>query len=148
MYFEAGTPRTAHRALGQVFEKLSGEILICDPYYGMGSLLRLDLLTHCAGIKFLTRQQGGGEPLTVQRAFEEWKRQYPIVDFRRYAGNDLHDRFVLADDQLILIGHGLKDLGNKDSFIICVDRDLAADLLTSVRTSFDSKWARAVSFVT
>jgi hypothetical protein len=36
----------------------------------MGSLLRLDLLTHCSSIRFLTRQAGRGESATVQKAFD------------------------------------------------------------------------------
>jgi hypothetical protein len=144
---EAGTPRTAHLALRDIFKNLAGDLRVCDPYYGMGSLLRLDLLTHCASIKFLTRQPGSGEPPTLQKAFQDWKRQYPIVESRRHNGSDLHDRYVLSDDQLILIGHGLKDVGNRESFIIGLDKTLAGDLLEGARASFDTRWANAAAFV-
>jgi hypothetical protein len=145
---KAGTPRTAHLRLEEIFKNLAGEIRVCDPYYGMGSLLRLDLLRQCSPINVLTRQPGANEPPTLQRALEEWKREHGAVDFRRYSGTDVHDRFVLADDQLILIGHGLKDIGNKDSFVICIPKHVSGDLLTNVRVSFDAKWQNAHSFVT
>jgi hypothetical protein len=59
----------------------------------------------------------------------------------------LHDRFVLSDDKIIILGHGLKNICNKESFIICLDKELAGDVLTSVRASFEAKWQNAVSFV-
>jgi hypothetical protein len=69
------------------------------------------------------------------------------VDFCRHAGGDLDDRYVLADDQIVQMGHGLKDVGNKDSFIVSLDKILAGDLLASVRASFDAKWQNAIAFV-
>ncbi|HUX87586.1 MAG TPA: hypothetical protein VMW65_11335, partial [Chloroflexota bacterium] len=109
--------------------------------------LRLDLLEHCSPIRFLTRQPDPNETQTLPRALSEWKREHGDVEFRRHTGRDLHDRFVLSDDELILLGHGLKDVGNKDSFIIRIGRDLADDLIDTVRSSFESKWQAATLIV-
>ena len=43
-FIESGQPRTAHLKLADIFQDVTGEIRICDPYYGTGSLLRLDLI--------------------------------------------------------------------------------------------------------
>jgi hypothetical protein len=143
-FVEAGTPRTAHLQLNDIFRPLSGEIRICDPYYGMGSLLRLDLLQQCRPIRFLTQNPDRNEAQILPKALQEWKYQHGNVEFRRHNGHDLHDRFVLASSELILLGHGLKDVGNKDSFIIRIRSELAADLIDSVRDSFDNKWQLAI----
>ena len=140
---EAGTPRTAHLAIADIFSELTGELCICDPYYGSGSLLRLDLLKHCRPIRFLTRNPEQSEAQTLSRALQEWKQQHGDIEWRRHTGTELHDRFVLASDELVLMGHGLKDVGNKDSFIVRLSRDVADDTIAAVRTSFDVKWIAA-----
>ena len=146
VFVEAGTPRTAHLRLEEIFRKLSGEVLVCDPYYGRGSLYRLDLLDHCSPIRFLTQKPDQNETQTLPTALSEWKRQHGNVEFRRHTGRDLHDRFVLTDDELIMLGHGLKDIGGKDSFIIRIGRDVAGDTIDTVRNSFESKW-QAAAFI-
>lgn len=65
----------------------------------------------------------------------------------RVAANagDLHDRYVLSDAKILIVGHGLKDIGGKESFIIMLPRALAADLLGDVERSFDAKWSKATA---
>jgi hypothetical protein len=140
---EAGKPRTAHLALTELFNTVSGEIRICDPYYGTGSLVRLDLLTHCSPIRFLTKKANSAEASHLPRYLQEWKQQHGAVEFRKAAGQELHDRYLLSDAELIILGHGLKDVGNKDSFVIRIPHSLAPDMLVSVRTSFDQRWQSA-----
>lgn len=146
-FVEAGAPRTVHMRLQDIFRQLSGEICICDPYYGMGSLLRLDLLQHCSPIKFLTQNPDRNEKLTLPKALQEWKSQHGDIEFRRNGGQDLHDRYVLAHNELILLGHGLKDVGKKDSFIICITCESADDLIKDIRNSFYTKWKSATLIV-
>lgn len=141
-FVQAGKPRTAHLLLKDVFTKLSGHIRICDPYYGKGSLLRLDLLTHCGPIQFLTREPGGGETTTLPQEIREYQKQYS-VRFRLLQGKDLHDRYLLTSDELILLGHGLKDIGGRESFLVRLSESMCSDLIEQVRQSFDDKWSNA-----
>jgi hypothetical protein len=143
IFIEAGSPRTAHIELKVLFGKLQGLVRICDPYYGTGSLLRLDLLTHCASVRFLTKNPDSKEKLIIGKAITEFVAQYPQFEFRTHLGGDLHDRFVLTDRELIILGHGMKDIGGKDSFIIILKRELANDIIDQVKESFDQKWSKA-----
>jgi hypothetical protein len=79
------------------------------------------------------------------RALQEWKQQHGATEFRESGGTDLHDRYILSDAELILMGHGLKDVGNKDSFVVRIPSSLAPDVVGSVRSSFDQKWANGNS---
>jgi hypothetical protein len=142
-FIEAGKPRTAHLELAKLFTSLAGDLRICDPYYGSGSLLRLDLLKHCNSIKFLTRNPDSAERTTLPRALVEFVKEHLHVEFRQHKAKDLHDRFILSDSELILLGHGLKDVGNKDSFVVRIDRHLASDMLDALQVSFDTKWQAA-----
>lgn len=142
-FVEAGQPRTAHLELAELFNGVSGEIGICDPYYGTGSLFRLDLLEHCSPIRFLTKNADPNEAAILSRALREWKRQHGATEFRKNSGSELHDRYIITDAELILLGHGLKDVGNKDSFVVRIPTSLAADTVQGVRDSFEQKWASA-----
>jgi len=140
---EAGKPRTAHLDLSAFLAKISGHVRICDPYYGTGSLLRLDGLRNCRPVQFLTHTADGKERSYLPKALTDFIRERPEFEFRRHRARDLHDRFVLTDDELILLGHGLKDIGNKESFVIRLDRNIAGDMMETVRSSFDHKWQAA-----
>ena len=142
-FIRTGTPWSAHITLEELFTDLSDAVCICDPYYGIGSLLRLSLLRRCSPIRFLTQQPDHKEGQRLDRAIQEWKTEHGNTEFRCHQGRDLHDRFVLTNDELVLLGHGLKDIGNKDSFIVKIHSSLAPDLLETVRESFEAKWQGA-----
>jgi len=93
---------------------------------------------------FLTQKPDAGERSFLTRAVTEFQRQYPFVSIRLDQTGTLHDRYILSDNQLILLGHGLKDIGNKDSFFIRLPDTMAADLIGTVRDTFDEKWSRSV----
>lgn len=140
---EAGKPRTAYVELSRLFCGLTGTVRVCDPYYGTGSLLRLDLLAHCTEVRFLTRTPDSGERTILPRAISEFRREHPNTDFRSTGSSDFHDRFILSDNELIILGHGLKDLGNKESFIIKLPAVIASDVIDAALDSFNRKWATA-----
>lgn len=142
---EAGKPRTAHVEMDKVFESLTGVIRVCDPYYGTGSLLRLDLLTKYSDVRFLTKTPDSGEKAILPRAIAEFKKEHPQVQFRYINSSDMHDRYLVTDTEIILLGHGLKDLGNKESFIVRLPSVLAQDVITSAIRAFDEKWYLASS---
>jgi hypothetical protein len=143
-FVEAGKPRTAHLALQPILQSLIGELRICDPYYGCGSLLRLDGITD-RPIRFLTHTPDKVElnQGLLPKAIAEFTTEHPNVEFRKCVGNDVHDRFVVCPTDLILLGHGLKDVGNKDSFVVRLGREIAADTIDQVIQAFDAKWVKA-----
>jgi hypothetical protein len=140
---EAGKPRTAHLEVTKLLQALSGEVRICDPYYGSGSLLRLDALTSATSVMFLTQNPDSKEKTHLPRALKEFATERPHFMFREHAGKDLHDRYAVTADELILLGHGLKDIGNKESFVVRLERALAGDTIDALRDSFDQKWQAA-----
>ena len=142
---EAGKPRTAHVELTRLLSDIEGIVRVCDPYYGTGSLLRLDLLKRCRELRFLTRTPDSSEKTFLPRAISEFRREHPQVDFRCSTSADFHDRFILSDAEIVILGHGLKDLGNKESFVIRLPVALARDVISAARESFDQKWEKATS---
>jgi len=44
---------------------------------------------------------------------------------------------------MFLLGHGLKDIGGKESFVIRLNKELAPNLIKDVRSKFDERWKLA-----
>jgi hypothetical protein len=42
---------------------------------------------------------------------------------------------------MLLLGHGLKDIGGKESSVVRLNKTLVPDLTASLGNSFDSLWA-------
>ena len=137
---EGGQPRTARIRLGEVLVTLKGRVRICDAYFGLRTLDSLDHIPKSCAIQFLTAKIT--DPLTkVQGSVRDFVKEHPGSEFKTASNpSELHDRYVLAADMLLILGHGLKDIGGKESFIIRIGRDLAPNLLKEVGNAFDVRW--------
>jgi len=137
---EKNQPRSARFELGDILKTLNGVVRICDPYYGVRTLDLLDNIPTKSKVQFLTSKTNeAGRKL--QGAMKDFKKERPNVEFRlarRSAG--LHDRFVITNNLILILGHGLKDVGGKESFIIRLDKELVPDLIEETKQSFDAKW--------
>ncbi len=142
-YVAANSAYQAHEEIAEIFQSLTGEVCVCDPYYGAGSLARLAELSGCTSVRFLTKTPDRNEKSYLPRRIQEFRKTHGHIEFRKYPGSDLHDRFVLTDSEFIILGHGIKDIGGKDSFVVRIQRDIAEDTIDSVRKAFDAKWCAA-----
>ena len=129
--------------MAALFKELRGELCVCDPYYGTGSLVRLSGLIHCQPIRFLTQRADSKEQSFIGKALKEFTDQYAHVQFRQCASKDLHDRYLLTETELVILGHGLKDIGGKDSFVIRLDTNICEDVIKTLSQSFNEKWSLA-----
>lgn len=143
LYVEGYKPRTARLELAEILADLRGTVRISDPYYGVRSLESLELIPEKCTVRFLTgRTNEGAARLTGP--MKDFNRERPNIEMRVAAQpQDLHDRYVLSDKKLLLVGHGFKDIGSKESFVMVIPRTLAANLLADVQRSFDQRWATA-----
>jgi hypothetical protein len=138
---EQGQPRTARLLLAEVLGQMSDMVRVCDPYYGVKSLDSLDHIPRNSPIRFLTqRTNEAGRKL--QGALRDFKAERPNAEFRAAPNNaGLHDRYIATKNILLILGHGLKDIGGKESFVIRLDRALIPDLLKGTIASFEGVWA-------
>ena len=142
---EAGRPRSARKHLTELLASLSGTVRICDPWYGLRSLDALAMLPAKCDVRFLTSQTNE-KAVSLAGPVADFKREHPNVELRVTSlPSPLHDRYVLTADELLLLGQGVKDIGNKESFIVGISSDYAADLLQETLTSFDSNWSKATT---
>jgi len=137
---EKNQPRTARQEISDIFKNLVGIVRICDPYYGIRTLDSLDYFPLQTDVKFLTSKTNEtGRKL--QGEMNDFKKERPNVEFRTVGKNaGLHDRFVVTNKMLLILGHGLKDIGGKESFVIRLEKDLVPDLIKETTRAFDLRW--------
>lgn len=146
IYIESGRPRSAKKELSEVFRGLTGTIRILDTYFGEKSFDVLELLDQALNIRFLSKTLSGSKS-KVKSVYSDFQIEYANFEFRLIApSTKVHDRYVITDDSIIFIGHGLKDIGNSQSFIIRLNNNIAPDLLDQVKKEFDKMWDNARPF--
>ena len=141
-YFEPDTRYTAKRLLkNQVFSDLKGSLKIVDPYC---SERTLDVLASLKSrpTKVLTRLENlrDREKGKFVREVADFKTENPNVEFRNYPNADIHDRYMISEDKVILIGHSIKDLGAKESFAVVLARENYREIYEALNSNFTSRW--------
>jgi len=141
-YFEPDHKYSTKRMLSKIIlEELEGELKIVDPYC---SERTLDILKDLQNkpIKFLTRTQNLHEKEKDRflRELQDFKSEFQSIEFRDYPFTDIHDRYVISENSLIILGHSLKDLGSKESFAIVLNKETSRNVVEALIENFDRRW--------
>ena len=126
---------TRIREIEDILAGLRGVLSICDPYVDARTL---DFVAECrraSAIRLLTVTIT--KPGRFGRDLAAFNREHTgVLEVRVAAQKDLHDRYVVHDDGLLLLGTSLNGLARKQSFVVALGSDLRAD----VCAAFDSRW--------
>jgi hypothetical protein len=139
LYIEGGKPFSTRKKLDEIFQELKGDICICDKYFGERSFDIISKLPKGSKLKFLTSILSDSL-LKIKSIQIDFQKEYPKSEFRVYPNKDLHDRYIVTTNTLLIIGHGIKDIGNKESFIIIIDSSIGQDTINTMNTVFNNKW--------
>lgn len=145
VYFEPGKPYTSKRLLSRnILGSLKGELRIVDPYR---SERTLDILRDIGNehVKFLTRLDNIREKEKERflRELQDFKSEKAKIEFRNYPNTDIHDRYIISSDSLVVLGHSIKDLGAKESFAITLNKDASKNIVEAVAENFDRRWKQS-----
>jgi hypothetical protein len=146
-YFEPGQKYSSKRLLTKnILGGLSGELKIVDPYCGERTL---DCLRDIKGniVKFLTRAENlpQKERDHFLRELQDFKSENPSMEFRSCPNTDLHDRYIVSPNSLVLLGHSIKDLGGKESFAIVLSEESCKNVLEALNENFDRRWKQSTN---
>jgi hypothetical protein len=144
-YCEPDSKFTAKKFLkNQIFESLKGDLKIVDPYC---SERTLDILSDLKNrdVKFLTRLENlrDKERGRFQRGLQDFKSENPNMEFRDYPNADIHDRYIISPDFLVILGHSIKDLGAKESFAVVLNKDASRNVVEALIENFDRRWKQS-----
>jgi hypothetical protein len=71
---------------------------------------------------------------------QNFKSEYPDVEFRSYSRSEIHDRYIMSPEKLVILGYSLKDLGAKESFAIVLDKKTSRDVFDALTQNFNRRW--------
>ena len=137
IYFESGKPRTSRKKFVELLQCLKGTIKICDPYINEDSLEALEKIKD-SKIRFLT--SGFKQNIKVSiKDLQDFKAENSNIEIKGINSDCLHDRYILTDKVLYLLGHGFS-IRKKESFVIVLPEKIAGDLIQSLSSTFDIRW--------
>ncbi len=142
LYFEPEKRYTSKRMLSKnVLDELRDGLKIVDPYC---SERTLDILRDAKdkNIKFLTRTDNlrSSQKSRFLRELKDFKSENPNVEFRNYSHSDIHDRYIISAETLVILGHSIKDLGAKESFAMLLSKDKNKNILEALTANFNRRW--------
>jgi len=145
-YFEPGKKFTPKRLFAEnILQELRGELRIVDPYCGERVL---DILKDVKDrqVRFLTRIENipaENAKNRLLREIKDYKSEHPDIEFRSYPNTDMHDRYVLSDNALVILGHSIKDLGGKEAFAIVINKSMISTIYGTISDNFNSRWEQS-----
>lgn len=142
LYLEPNSHSESSEELGTLIKQLKGkELKICDPYFGVNTFRILEeIIRGGHKVKFLTYKTN--ENLTTLKTESAYlKKHYPgKIEIRIYHKNELHDRYILSDDAILIVGQGIKDLGNKESLALLIKDKFGKEIRKTLQKTFFIRW--------
>jgi len=131
-------PQNALRSvlsLHDILARLRGTVRVCDAYVDRRTIEHLEAIDRSASIRLLTKQV---HDEGVLRRIVAAAQQNRSLELRVGVGEAIHDRYVIDDDSMLLIGTSLNALGKKQSFVVRVGQDVRR----WTGAAFDEMWQR------
>ncbi|HEX7320328.1 MAG TPA: hypothetical protein VF399_08225 [bacterium] len=131
----------------KIIDLLKGNLCIVDPFYGNGTFYVLEKFGKNRKIRFLSCRPGTEEQGNITKFginLKRFRKEFKNIAMRKYdKPYELHDRYIIADNALIIVGHGIKDLADKESFVVFLPRKLVTKFLPVLKKSFEERWGKS-----
>lgn len=142
-YFEPEKKFTSKRILSKdILSSLQGEIKITDPYCNERTLDILKDIKDDVNVKFLTKMENLKKESQGRflRELKDFKAEKKNIEFRNYPYPDIHDRYIISSDFLVLLGQSIKDLGSKESLVVVLNKNVNKTIFEDVVANFNKRW--------
>lgn len=135
----------------KIISALKGDICIVDPFYGNGTFSMLAKFGKERKIRFLSANLGYEEQKNITEFdvnLKKFKSQFINIKLKKYEKSwELHDRYILADNALVIVGHGIKDFGNKESFVVFLPKKEVQKFLPILKGIFERRWKKSIDII-
>lgn len=141
-YFEPEKRFTSKRILVKnILKNLKGILKFTDPYVDIRTLDLLKDLKN-SEIRILSKLNNLRETQRNRflRELKDFLKENRNFQFKDYNKKDLHDRYIISQDSILLIGYSIKDLGAKESFAVVMDKESNSDIYKILNSNFDERW--------
>jgi hypothetical protein len=143
IFIEPDNALSRLREVQEMLGELRGSIFICDPYVSSATIDMLTHLDNATDIKLLTMNIKDKEQPAVRRDMKAFAAEHKKpLEVRIGPAGHLHDRYVIHDDGMLIVGTSLNSIGLKQSFVVTVGEDIRAIVLSA----FDDAWGKGTPF--
>lgn len=123
------------RDLESMLGQLKGTVIICDPYLDCRTLDFIGAITGATSVRLLTEKVRDADK--VKRELKAVETQIGAkVDVRKAPRGLLHDRYIIHDGGMLILGTSLNSFGMKQSFVSKAGNDVR----DATRAFYDQKW--------
>jgi len=145
IFVDGKAPRSDYRQFSELAKHTKGEVKIVDKFYSRDSLNAIEEFGHARKVRYLSAKLAANEDLAkFKRELQRFKKEYPNKEIRVYPKeHELHDRYAITNDFLILLGRGLQDIGGKESFVIAMKDIVVKDIKATLDTKFEERWKKS-----
>lgn len=141
LFIQPETAFTGIRTLEAILSQTTGDVRVCDPYIEGRSLDFLAACTASASIHLLTANVL--KEARFRRDLTAFRQEHTTpIEVRRVTTNALHDRYIIDDASILLLGTSLNGIGRKQTFVV----ELGPDLRAAALSAFNREWAKATPF--
>lgn len=137
----------SNKSLTGIIKLLDGDLCIVDPFYGNGTFFLLEKFGKDRKIRFLSGQLGSEERENIsdfQINLKRFKKEFKNIQMKIFDKfYELHDRYIIAQNSLVVVGHGIKDFANKESFVIFLPRKIVLNFLPNLKRIFEERWKKS-----
>ncbi|MFA4998595.1 MAG: hypothetical protein WC514_01095 [Candidatus Paceibacterota bacterium] len=137
----------SNKDLPSLIQMLDGDLCIVDPFYGNGTFFTLEKFGKKRKIRFLSAQLGREEQRNVtsfEIGLKKFKNEFKNIKLKRYDNFwELHDRYIIAENALVIIGYGIKDFANKESFVVFLPKKEVLVFLATLKNIFEKRWKKS-----
>ena len=123
--------------LHELLAALAGPIAVCDPYFDTTTLEHLEACPRKQKIRVLTMNVKESGPL--RRVIAAARAASYDIEVRVVGSRVLHDRYIIDDARMLILGTSLNGFGKKQSFVISAGPDVRRIVLEV----FEGHWAGA-----
>ena len=139
-YVDPANALQATRKLHDVLAQLSGTVRICDAYLDNTTFEHLEACPKTADVRLLTMNIKDSGPL--RRIVAAARTAGHKIEIKIVGNRVLHDRYVIDDTRMLILGTSLNGFGKKQSFVINAGDDIRA----TMEREFEAMWLKAATW--
>lgn len=139
IHLKGDKPYSDRRELEEIIQSLDGDVLICETFLNEDSLDLLRSVPTKCQVNVLLGPKVNAAKLSLKISL--FKKEHPNFTFKQYSSSGLHDRYIVDDHSLIILGYGLQRAGiGSESFAIILNNEWIENIKDGVMHEFNNKW--------
>ncbi|MDY7018714.1 MAG: hypothetical protein SU899_01365 [Chloroflexota bacterium] len=138
--YPSGTPYNAYKDIKEIIISAAKKLVIVDPYVDGSIITLLENAKPNVEIQILTRNMKGDFRLAAQNFGQQRKMAGQGILEVRKDKEALHDRFIIADDNVFHLGTSIKDAGTK---MCAMSKFEGSDIKSKLSETLSGYWAEA-----